>query len=102
MPEYPIMVGHSDYGDPECCGIIMPVSRGERTDLLCNECGVVIVTVPTSDAEPTLLRMAISGGACTETCPHCGDLNVFPGFSEMGAYFCRHCGEGVLVQKRPN
>ena len=31
--EYPILVGHSDYGDPECCGIIMPSRNGEYVDL---------------------------------------------------------------------
>jgi hypothetical protein len=58
MHEYPILVAHSDYGDPECCGIIMPVVRGEEADLRCNECGVVISTVSAKEAEPTPLRMA--------------------------------------------
>ena len=99
VPEYPILVCHSDYGDPECCGIVMPVERGEQTDLVCNECGMVIGTVPAAEAEPTLLRMAMEEGFCSETCPHCGDLNTFPGFSSMEAYTCRQCGLGVVVQR---
>jgi uncharacterized protein (DUF983 family) len=32
---------------------------------------------------------------CTEMCPHCGKVNVFPGFSTMMAYICQECGESV-------
>jgi hypothetical protein len=81
MGEYPILVAHSDYGDPERCGIALPVERANQADLVCNECGAVISTVPTVEAEPTLLRMAMEGGFCSETCLHCGELNTFPGFS---------------------
>jgi|HubBroStandDraft_1064217.scaffolds.fasta_scaffold425215_3 hypothetical protein len=28
MREIPLLVPHADYGDQECCGIIMPVERG--------------------------------------------------------------------------
>jgi hypothetical protein len=94
MREMPILVPHTDYGDQECCGIIMPVESGDQADLVCNECGAVI-----SSVEPTLLRMAMSGGLCSETCPHCGQLNTFPGFSSMEAYTCRHCDLGVIVRK---
>jgi uncharacterized protein (DUF983 family) len=34
---------------------------------------------------------------CSETCPNCGEVNVFPGFSAMEAFTCRSCGEGVQV-----
>ena len=29
------------------------------------------------------------------TCPYCGKANTFPGFTEMIAYSCQHCGRGV-------
>ena len=64
----------------------MPVQRGERADLICDECGVVIATVSAAEAEPTLLRLALSGGVCSETCPHCEELNTLPGFTSMDAY----------------
>jgi hypothetical protein len=79
--EYPILVCHMDYGDPDCCGIVVPVSHGEDLDLVCNESGAVIATVPAKEAEPTLLRMAMSEGFCTEICPHGGKVNAFPGFT---------------------
>lgn len=97
--EIPIIVPHSDHGDPECCGCIFPVVRGDEADLVCNECDVVIRTVSASEAQRVLLEMA-SGEVCSETCPSCGTLNLFPGFSAMEAYTCRHCGEGVVVQRR--
>jgi hypothetical protein len=99
MPEYPILVCHSRYGDPECWGIVMPVERGEAADLVCNECGVVIATVPAAEVEQTLPRMATEGGYCSAISPHCGELDTFPGFSSMEAYTCRHCGLGVVIQR---
>ncbi len=77
----------------------MPVVHGEQADLRCNECGVVITTVAAAEAEPTLLRMALSEGVCSETCPRCGERNTFPGFISMEAYTCRHCGQGVVIQR---
>ena len=69
--EYPILVPHSDYGDPECCGIIMAVEREDgQADLTCNDCGVVIRTVPGAVAESTLIEMALTAGFSAETCPH--------------------------------
>ena len=31
--------------------------------------------------------------------PHCGLLNLFPGWSVIMAYVCRHCGQGVSVEE---
>jgi DNA-directed RNA polymerase subunit RPC12/RpoP len=33
--------------------------------------------------------------SATAICPHCGDLNVFPGFAEIMVYICSHCGQSV-------
>jgi transcription initiation factor TFIIIB Brf1 subunit/transcription initiation factor TFIIB len=95
-PPPAILVPHSDHGNPECCGLILAKVRGDQADLVCNECGAVIRTVPASDAEQTLAQMA-SGEICSATCPICGELNIFQGFSVMLAYTCRHCGEGIEV-----
>jgi hypothetical protein len=95
--EYPILVPHSAYGDPECCGIIVAVEIGERADLECNECGVVIKSVPANVAESTLIGMSTASAFCAEICPACGELNTFPGFDSMLAFTCRHCGIGVNV-----
>src|ERR1035438_5793132 len=37
---------HSDFGDPECCGCLNGVIRGDQADIVCNECGTVLRTVP--------------------------------------------------------
>jgi hypothetical protein len=96
--EIPIIVPHSDHGDPECCGCLFPMVREDRADIVCNECDVVVRTVPVAEAHQTLPDMA-SGEVCCEICPNCGALNVFPGFSAMEAYTCRHCGTGMVVQR---
>ena len=97
QPPPAILVPHADHGDPECPGLILPEVNGNTALLTCNDCGAVIRTVPASEAEQTLAQMA-SGEICSATCPICGELNIFQGFSAMLAYTCRHCGEGIEVQ----
>jgi hypothetical protein len=108
--EYPILVPHSSYGDPDCCGIIMPTRGGvwvrlatdrdtADIELMCNECGFVYGTVPAAEAEAVLLRMAMEEGVCSERCPHCGEMNVILGFSSLEAFTCRFCGQGVKVER---
>jgi ribosomal protein L40E len=92
------IVPHSDHGDKECCGCLMTVERGDETDIVCNECSAVVRTVPTAEVVQTLLQMAMAHGVCSATCPHCGALNTFPGWSSMLAYVCRECGEGIVVR----
>jgi hypothetical protein len=97
--EYPIIVPHAERGDSECRGIVMATERGKLADLTCNECGVVVRTVPRVNAKQELLRMAVGLGVCTERCPHCRKVNEFVGFSVMKAYKCVECGEGVVVHR---
>jgi hypothetical protein len=40
---------------------------------MCNECGVIVDTVPAAEAERVLLRMPMDEGVCSERCPHCGE-----------------------------
>ena len=35
--------------------------------------------------------------ACAHRCPHCGEVNSFPGWSEMAVFVCTFCGEPVEV-----
>jgi hypothetical protein len=37
----------------------------------------------------------------TEMCPHCGKVNIFPGWSSMMAYTCRGCGALVRLSDDP-
>jgi hypothetical protein len=40
---------HSDFGDPECCGCLNGVIRGDQADIVCNECGAALRTVPAAN-----------------------------------------------------
>jgi hypothetical protein len=78
----------------------MTEERGEVSDLTCNDCGVVVLSVPGNEAESTLIQMSLALGSCSETCPHCGSMNIFTGFHTMEAYTCRYCHTGVVVQRK--
>jgi hypothetical protein len=108
--EYPSLVPHSSYGDPDCCGIIIPARGGVQVrlatdrdtanvELTCNECGVILDTVPAAEAEQVLLWMAMDEGVCSERCPHCGETSVILGCSSLDAFTCRFCGRGVKVER---
>jgi uncharacterized protein (DUF983 family) len=64
------------------------------------ECGLFIKTVPANEVAARLAELAPGQEICSATCPYCGMHNVFPGFSSMVAYTCRHCGEGVAIEER--
>jgi len=98
-PEFPI-VPHSDVGDPECGGCIVPKLRCDVVDLVCNECGRVFERdVPCRNVNARLAALAPVTEATSATCPHCGALNVFPRFSEIDAFICQECGEGVTIER---
>ena len=87
---------HSDFGDPECCGCLNGVIRGDQADIVCNEWGTVLRTVPAANVGQTLTELEIALEVAGEMCPHCGVVNLFPGFSRMLAFTCRQCGKAGL------
>jgi uncharacterized protein (DUF983 family) len=48
-----------------------------------------------------VLRLLLGLDGARHTCPHCGAVNVFPGFTEMVAYTCTSCGKGVQLPPPP-
>jgi predicted RNA-binding Zn-ribbon protein involved in translation (DUF1610 family) len=70
-----------------------------QADLTCNECGFVLRTVPIADLRRVQDEMQLSLDVASEKCPHCGAVNLFPGFSRMFAFVCRECGEGVALEQ---
>jgi uncharacterized protein (DUF983 family) len=86
---------HADFGTPDCGGCLLGIIRAEKATIECNECGAVVHTVATADLQRMLDEMELSLEICTETCPHCGKVNIFPGFSEINAYICENCGRAV-------
>jgi len=47
------------------------------------------------EVNPTLDDIELSLQICTGMCPHCGKVNIFPGFLEMKDYTCQECGQAV-------
>jgi hypothetical protein len=76
----------------------MVVAHGGVADLICNSCGTAVDTVRIDRARPRLMELA-SSEICSGRCPHCGAINVFPGYKVIAAFNCRECGEGVSVER---
>jgi hypothetical protein len=91
-PEY--LLPHSEFGNPQCPGLFFPSARGNVVDLMCNDCGFVLCTVPPADVERMQdeLQAAVGGGNKAQ-CPRCGIVNRLPPFTEILAFTCRNCGE---------
>jgi len=85
----------ADFGAPDCGGCLVANVRGDQAEITCNECGTILRTVAVGDLQRTLDEMELSLEMCSAICPHCGNVNVFPGFSEMIAYTCPECGRAV-------
>ena len=83
-------------GDPDCCGCLNGVIRGDQADIVCNECGTVLRTVPVANVGQTLTELELTLEVASEVCPHCGSVNLFPGFSRMLGFTCRQCGKAAL------
>ena len=75
----------------------MPVARGDEVDIVCNECAMVLRTVPAADTPMTFDQMEATLDVASEKCPHCGSVNLFPGFSRVKAFVCTECGRGVSL-----
>ena len=89
---------HESFGDPDCWGCLNGIVLGDQADIFCNVCETIVRTVPASDLQRTLDEMESTLDMCTDMCPQCGQVNVFPGFSRMMAYVCRECGEPVNLE----
>ena len=93
------------FGDPECCGTLWGRARPDQpdiSDIICNECHAVIRTVATAELQRTLDEMESTLDVASARCPHCGSVNLFPGFFEMLAFVCNECGESVRVSDDPS
>jgi hypothetical protein len=95
-PEY--ILPHSDFGDRERWGLLIPVERGDFADIIWNECGTIIESVNAPNLRRALDEMQLKLGVESERCPHGGSINLLPGFSQMLAFTCRSCGTAVVVK----
>jgi uncharacterized protein (DUF983 family) len=87
----------------ETCGAFREARRADDRDVktgspyfefVCNTCHSILLTFQRlgTQNEESKPKQSIVASA---RCPHCGDLNVFPGFDQILAYICQHCGQGV-------
>jgi hypothetical protein len=99
----PYLIPHSEHGEPHCPGFVFAIPRaGGVADFRCNDCGAVVCTVPLNYVAATILAMRMDGGeGVALICPHCNEMNEFQGYTEMFAFDCRDCGEGVTLARAP-
>ncbi len=105
-PELPDLTGFEAYC--ENCKAFRLTHRADEvatvdglpySEFICSTCFSILLTfqrVKTEEAKAS--EIALAESVCSATCPHCGALNTFPGWSSMLAYICRECGEGVSVR----
>ena len=55
------IVPHEDIASVDCCGCLLVQVRGELAEILCNECGAVVRTVPITDIEAVMTELARTG-----------------------------------------
>jgi len=72
------------------------------SSIVCNECDAVIRSVPAAEMQQTLTEMELTLDLCSAACPHCGTVNLFPGFSQILAFTCKECGEGAQLSDNPD
>src|SRR5882724_9777937 len=87
------IIPHENVADVDCCGCLVVRTRDDQADIVCNECGGVIRSVPIGHVEAVLLELAQTDTVCSVQCTCCGALNTFPGSSAVMAFICRECGE---------
>ena len=73
------------------------VLTGEVANIVCNECGLIVRTVLAADLRRTMDEMECRLDVASEMCPHCGTVNLFPGFSKMLVFRCTNCGEMTVT-----
>jgi hypothetical protein len=61
---------HATFGEPECCGCLVGLTKGDRADIMCNECGTVILSIPAASLRRTLDGLELSLEIATAICPH--------------------------------
>ncbi len=93
---------HSSFGDPDCCGCLNGIICGDQADIVCNECEAIVRTVPVADLQQTFDEMELTLEMDSAMCPHCGAVNLFPGFSRILAFTCKECGEVARLSDDPD
>jgi ribosomal protein S27E len=78
------------------------IGRGSQADIVCNECGEIVRTVPATELQQTLCHMVLTLDVASARCPHCAAVHLVPGFSKLLAFICDECGATVTVSDDGN
>jgi hypothetical protein len=76
--EIPTVLPHSSFGDPDCCGCLNGIVRGDEADIVCNECDFVVRTVPKAELRQMLTEMELALDVSSAVCPQCGSGEAGP------------------------
>jgi YgiT-type zinc finger domain-containing protein len=67
---------------------------------LCDNCGEAIFSPEVEPALKAPIALADrTGDVLRVTCPHCQNVNEFPGLDLVDAFLCHECGEPVQVKE---
>ncbi len=94
------MLRHSAFGDSECSGSLRTSTQGDEAQLVCNECGAIVRTMPAADLNETLRDLELSMDVAGEICPNCTSVNLFLGSTQVSSFTCRSCGQEVYIARR--
>jgi hypothetical protein len=78
---------HSSFGDPDCCGCLNGFVRGDQADIVCNECNVVIYTIPAADLQEAFTKMETDARSLQRRLPTLRSGEPIPRiFGDHGVY----------------
>ena len=60
-------IPHEWFGDPECCGCLNGVVRGDQADIVCNECAAMVRTVAAAELLRALTEMELTLDVATKS-----------------------------------
>ena len=91
---------HADFGDPDCCGCLNGIIRGDHADIVCNECGMVVRTLAAGDLQKAFDQMELTLEMCQRDVPslRCRELD-FGVFKDRGVYLFGMRGTGPSVRR---
>jgi RNase P subunit RPR2 len=73
-----------------------------KAEIICSECERVLRMVPVVDLRRTLDETKLTLDVVSAKCPHCGEVHLAPGFSELRAFVCDECGQVVKLSDDAN
>jgi hypothetical protein len=92
---------HEYFGNPDCCGLLSGIIRGDQAEIFCTECNALTRSIRTTELRQTLTDMQLSLDVSTAIYPNCGAVNVAPGFSNLLAFTCERCGAVTKLADDP-